>query len=231
MPTRQPLRWPSFSRTRAPVISLRSFGEVFVCLVQGSPFPIRNQPRQAITSSAPLCQITHKPTRDATGAEFEDVFFVRLFLLGVATVDHMPPSHPVPCILLRHPNHSHIVPHCIHKSPFWSPSSFPPGGSMLSQLPPPTCHAAHIEFPVAHLHFYYSSFSAASAHTCPLASSSSSSSSSCVQQSHVSTDTLWLAVPVVVIGNPGPDRSGMVYCIEMPFLTQPSPFIRAWDRH
>uniref|UniRef100_A0AAR2IKP7 Ig-like domain-containing protein n=1 Tax=Pygocentrus nattereri TaxID=42514 RepID=A0AAR2IKP7_PYGNA len=53
----------------------------------------------------------------------------------------------------------------------------------------------------------------------------------------------WSTAPQAVVVNPGLDRSGMaiifvirmivlaqVLC-RMPFLMQPSPFIRAWDRH
>ncbi|KAL7865749.1 hypothetical protein SRHO_G00109960 [Serrasalmus rhombeus] len=53
----------------------------------------------------------------------------------------------------------------------------------------------------------------------------------------------WSTAPEAVVVNPGLDRSGMaiIFVIRMivlaqvlrrmPFLTQPSPFIRAWDRH
>lgn len=42
-------------------------------------------------------------------------FFFQLLLIGVTKVDTLPPSHPIPCILLRHINTLHILLHHIQK--------------------------------------------------------------------------------------------------------------------
>lgn len=59
------------------------------------------------------------------------MFFFPLLPLGVTTVNHVLPSHPIPCIHLCHKNLLHVHLHYVHESSLWPYLFLLPGSSIF----------------------------------------------------------------------------------------------------